>query len=205
MQNLNTTLFAIFNASATPPAFLVRFAEIFAEWVIFAVAIALVWGWLRSGASGRKQLVIVGLTILIALAVNMLISAYWYHPRPFEIGAGNQLLAHAADNSFPSDHATVMFAVAFGLIAARAPALWSALAMLLALGVAWSRVYLGVHWPLDMAGSFMGALGAAWLARVSLHSKPGQNLSHLALKLYDGLLSALHIPASISRRSFTAN
>ena len=205
MQTINETLFAIFNASATPPAFLVQLAEVCAGWVIYAVAIALVWGWLRSGAEGRKQLVIVGLTIFVALAVNMLIAAFWYHPRPFEIGAGNQLLAHAADNSFPSDHATVMFAVAFGLIAARAPALWSALAMLLALGVAWSRVYLGVHWPLDMAGSFMGALGAAWLARVSLGSKLGQSLSHLALKLYDGLLSILHIPASVSPPSFTAN
>ena len=204
MQNLNNTLFAIFNASATPPAFLVQLAEIFAEWVIFAVAIALVWGWLRSGASGRKQLVVVGLTIFVALAVNMLISAFWYHPRPFEIGAGNQLLAHAADNSFPSDHATVMFAVAFGLIAARAPALWSSLVMLLALGVAWSRVYLGVHWPLDMAGSFGVALGAAWLARISLRSKPGQRLSHQVLKIYDSILSILHIPASVSRPSFTA-
>jgi undecaprenyl-diphosphatase len=36
---------------------------------------------------------------------------------------------------------------------------------LLALPVAWARIYLGVHFPLDMAGAVVVASLAAWLAR----------------------------------------
>jgi membrane-associated phospholipid phosphatase len=43
---------------------------------------------------------------------------------------------------------------------------WSgALLMAIAAAIAWSRVYLGVHWPLDMVGGLLagmcGCLGAA--------------------------------------------
>lgn len=205
MQQLNEMLLAVINASAEPSAILVSLARILAEWMIYAVALVLIWGWLRGGKKRRRQLVIVGLTIIIALLVNMLFAAVWYHPRPFAIGIGNQLLAHAADNSFPSDHATVMFAVAFGLIAARMAVVWSGPALLLAFGVAWSRVYLGVHWPLDMAGSFAVALAASWIARIAVATKTGRNLSDLGLKSYDFVLKALHIPASVSPRSLNAD
>lgn len=204
MQNINESLLAFFNASAAPPALLVAFAKALAEWVIYATALALVWAWLRSGASGRARLITVGLTIVIALLANMSISAVWYYPRPFAVGLGHQWLAHAADNSFPSDHATVMFAVAFGLMVARSPAIWSALALLSAIGVAWSRVYLGVHWPLDMVGAFFVAVAASLLAGALMATALAQRLRRWALGLYDWLLGALHIPARVSPRSFTA-
>ncbi|EJK37092.1 phosphatase PAP2 family protein, partial [Klebsiella pneumoniae] len=68
------------------------------------------------------------------------------------------------DDSFPSDHGTVSFTFALAFLFWHR--LWSgALLMAIAAAIAWSRVYLGVHWPLDMVGGLLagmcGCLGAA--------------------------------------------
>jgi undecaprenyl-diphosphatase len=59
--------------------------------------------------------------------------------------------------AFPSGHATTAFACAT-VIAWSWPRL-AVPAFVLAAAIAWSRVYVGVHWPLDvLGGAFLGAL-----------------------------------------------
>jgi membrane-associated phospholipid phosphatase len=61
--------------------------------------------------------------------------------------------------SFPSGHATVAFACAT-VIAWKVPRL-AFPAFVLAGAIAWSRVYVGVHWPLDvLGGAALGVLVA---------------------------------------------
>ena len=67
--------------------------------------------------------------------------------------------------SFPSGHAQVAFTVAtyLSLLLRR----WSPLLLLLALGVALSRIYMGVHYPLDViVGGALGAISAWLLFRI---------------------------------------
>ena len=67
-------------------------------------------------------------------------------------------------HSFPSDHLTLLWAVAFSFLMHRSPRLAGIALALLGLPVAWARIYLGVHFPLDMVGAALVAVLSAWLA-----------------------------------------
>ncbi|WP_298292195.1 phosphatase PAP2 family protein [Thiomonas sp.] len=149
---VNLGLYLHWAASGSAGAVSIGIARVLAEYAIAAVPLLLVWGWLRQPA-GRAALLQATAAALLALGVNQLIGTVFFEPRPFAIGLGPALLAHAPDSGFPSDHVTVLAAVAVSLLLHPA---WRRTGMLLAAlaaAVAWARVYLGVHWPLDMVGA----------------------------------------------------
>ena len=79
------------------------------------------------------------------------------------------------DHSFPSGHAATSFAAAAILTAARPR--YGPVWFLLALAIGFSRVYVGVHYPLDIvAGALLGIATATALRRlvgVRLQSRGG--------------------------------
>ncbi len=93
-----------------------------------------------------------------AALLTDLVKALAERPRP----AGDVLVVVPGSYSFPSGHAATAFAAAT-VVALLHPRLrWPALG--LAALVALSRVYLGVHYPLDvLAGALLGAV-VGWAA-----------------------------------------
>ena len=80
--------------------------------------------------------------------------------RPAVVYAAPKPLVHVPhDGSFPSGHGTASFACAT-MLAFAAPRAAPAF-FLLAAAIAWSRVYVGVHYPLDvLGGAVLGVLVA---------------------------------------------
>lgn len=164
-DHLNLFLFSLINAAPGLAGWRLHAAIFAAEWVILVVPIGLVLMW-TSGAGQREAAVRALLAAVVALTMSKLIGLMWFHPRPFMLEIGQNFLHHAPDSSFPSDHATSMFSVALALALSRLrEARRCGLGLLaLAMVVAWARVFLGVHWPLDMIGAFIvSSLAAAFV------------------------------------------
>lgn len=101
---------------------------------------------------------------LFGLLVNWAIGFFYCHPRPFVVGLGRALLAHTPETSFPSDHATLAFSISFSFLLSGEYLAGSVL-FLSAFLTGFSRVYTGVHFPLDIAGSLLVGLSAATMVR----------------------------------------
>lgn len=164
MEDLNHALFLWLNAPGHPSTLLLVIPTFFAEYAIWALPVIIGFGWLRGNEHTRKVLLEATASGLAGLLINQIIGLVWQHPRPFMIGLGHTLIPHAADSSFPSDHLTLLWAVAFSFLMHRSPRLVGMALALLGLPVAWARIYLGVHFPLDMVGAALVAWLSAWLA-----------------------------------------
>ncbi|WP_295754320.1 undecaprenyl-diphosphatase [Undibacterium sp.] len=164
MEDINHALFLWLNAPEHPSTLLLAIATFFAEYAIWALPVIIGFGWLRGNEHTRKILLDATASGLAGLLINQIIGLVWQHPRPFMIGLGHTLIPHAADSSFPSDHLTLLWAVAFSFLMHRSPRLAGMALAFLGLPVAWARIYLGVHFPLDMVGAALVAGLSAWLA-----------------------------------------
>jgi undecaprenyl-diphosphatase len=191
-EHLNLYLFSIFNAHAGLAGWRLSTSVVAAEWLILLVPVVLMLLWLSGIPAERQAAVRAGGAVGVALAVNFACGLLWFHPRPFMAGVGHTFLKHAPDSSFPSDHATIMFTVALVLAASSAPGArrLGSLMFPVALVVAWSRVYLGVHYPMDMAGALAVALVVTLLAGSSFAAACSAALLHLVENLYRRLLAA---------------
>lgn len=125
------------------------------------VAIGLVKDQLNLRRAGYAGLAAFAASGILVQAAKLI----WHRPRPllslFEVRVvGDPLFAQ----SFPSGHTMTAFAVTFAWAACLPRLRWPLLAAAFATGL--SRVYLGVHYPLDVVyGAALGALTGALAAR----------------------------------------
>ena len=124
-----------------------------AFWILLAVALLIVKRTRRLGAACASALA------MGALATNVLLKNLVHRIRPY-VALENLsiLVSEPSDWSFPSGHATASFAAAWALFRL-APKKVGVPALLLAILIALSRLYVGVHYPTDvLAGAAIGIL-----------------------------------------------
>ena len=100
---------------------------------------------------------------LCALVTNICLKNLVARPRPYTQVPGLTALVPApSDWSFPSGHATASFASA-GVYLRTLPRKYGTASLTLAVLIALSRLYVGVHYPTDvLAGICIGLLGS-WI------------------------------------------
>lgn len=103
------------------------------------------------------------LTVGLAFGLERLIGFLWFRPRPFAVLEGVVKLVDRmpAEKSFPSGHATMAFAIAFGILIHDRR--WGKPLLFLAAVVAAGRIAAGVHYPSDALGGIVVAFAAAVL------------------------------------------
>ena len=128
--------------------------------------------------------VICAVSMVTGLVVTNLIIKNWVaRVRPYELIHGLEcIVARADDFSFPSGHTTNSLACAWVLFR-RAPKKWGVPALILALLIALSRLYVGIHYPTDILGGLVIGIGSACFA-MWLVPKLEKKFPKLAEKVY---------------------
>lgn len=188
LESFNQSLFLLINADPATPAWRIHAAMLVANKLILLIpgVMAAVWLW---GRQAQRSLMLKALaSVAVALGLSYVCGALWPHPRPFVIGLGHVFFAHKPSSSFPSNHTIIIAAFAFALIVDRRWAGWGWLALAGALLVGTSRVYLGVHFPLDIAGGLLLAPLAAAIT-VPVWQRAGEPLTGVAQGVYRKVLA----------------
>ena len=154
LSELNLSLFSWINASPEASNTSIHFAIFIANDLLYCMILLFAWFWLRGNYDTKKQILKAFIFTSIAILISQCISHVYYHPRPFVMEVGRTLIYHAPNGSFPSDHMLIFSSIAFSYLFSAQRKLGVFL-LIMAWLVAWSRVYLGVHFPLDMLGAFL--------------------------------------------------
>ncbi len=137
-------------------------------WMLALVAALIVYGLWRGGIRGRQAVLVLVLTILVMDQFSSaILKELFLRPRPCqELTDVRLLVSCGGGRSFPSSHAVNTFAGAIVLGFFYPRAVWYLLGY--GLVVAYSRVYVGVHYPLDViGGAVIGMAGGAMMVWIS--------------------------------------
>jgi len=152
----------------------------FAKYLIYSLPIFLIWLWFYDRKSKKVVLRILASVLLAWQVISAIIGHFVNRPRPFEFGNVKELVFHLPTYSFPSDHASALFAVVGALWLTgnkRLALLW----LIIAVVVCFFRMATGIHWMSDIVAGLIIGLIAAWL--IDLFDKPLNIIYELIIKV----------------------
>lgn len=178
------SFFQLINHLAVSEKFLDPFMIFLSEKAQYLFFAAILFYWFYRRTENRQMVVEACLSACIALAINGLIGMAFYRDRPFVAHHVNWLIPHVKNASFPSDHATAAFVIAMSIWIWRKRDGW--LWLILAAGIALSRVWTGVHYPSDVvAGMIIGVCVAGLVHYAVTKVKVLGRLVSFVISLYE--------------------
>ena len=131
-------------------------------WIILAVLMLCIPKTRRTGLACAVSMIF-GLIL-----TNLLLKNLVGRIRPYDLIDGLTVLVGKPDDwSFPSGHTTNSFAAAWVMFT-MLPRKYGVPALILAILIAFSRMYVGVHYPTDILGGVIVGCFAAWSARMTV-------------------------------------
>jgi undecaprenyl-diphosphatase len=133
--------------------------------ILLVAIIALRWWPKHDREIARYGAICCGLATALGLCLNHLILLFVDRIRPYDHGLTHLIVERSGDPSFPSDHSTGVFAIAFSLLLR--PDRSAIPFLIAAVLVGSSRIYIGTHYLSDVVGGAgMAALAAAMAAKL---------------------------------------
>ncbi|MFN7096072.1 MAG: phosphatase PAP2 family protein [Gammaproteobacteria bacterium] len=156
---LNQQLMQWLYAGPQPPHWEILLAMIIAKYLILIFPLILIYQCLRY-RDQRALVFVIFIAILFSCGLSYVIGHFLPTARPFVDGVVNNYMKHGPDASFPSDHVIFASTVAFGFMLGHKFKLGFWL-LIIGLLIGLSRIFLGIHYPLDIAGGLvLGFLSA---------------------------------------------
>ncbi len=171
IEQINIDLFSAINRIAGEITLIDSTAIIVAEYSPYFFIAVLFYLWFSSRIDGKYSALVAGYSTVAGVLINRFITLFYFHPRPFMQNIGTTLVHYVPESSFPSDHTTFMLSIAVMLLFIRSTRSIGWLLFLLGLLSGGSRVFCGVHFPVDIIGSVLVSLIASsmvWALRKKL-------------------------------------
>ncbi len=169
MEEFNIAAFLFINQYAGKSDFLDAFLIGFAEVTPYIFILIIIYLWLSGSIDRKISSFDSGLSVLLGMLISYVISLFYYHLRPFVENLGTQLVEHAPDSSFPSDHTTFIFSISIMLLFNKSTRVIGSILCFLSFISGLSRVFVGVHFPLDILGAILVAIFSSVVVFKSRH------------------------------------
>ncbi|MGQ8973661.1 phosphatase PAP2 family protein [Acinetobacter schindleri] len=189
LDQLNLYLFHLLNVPDQASIWMINYASLIAHDLVYLFLLIFAIAWLRGNREVKTVIIKAFIFTAITLFISEVLSAVLNTPRPFVMEIGHTLIEHEATGSFPSNHMSIFSGIALAYYFSPQRDL-GRLLLWTAWLVAWSRIYVGVHFPIDMAGAFLIAL-VVNLAGLSLWWKYQEKLMDFILSIYQFLFAPL--------------
>ncbi|RAS92581.1 undecaprenyl-diphosphatase [Bacillus cereus] len=165
-SQFNIDIFRAINDLGKQYSFLNPAIVFLAEYMVYIFALIILAYWFTGSRKSRMMVIQAMVAFVIAEVIGKIAGKFHLNYQPFAVLPDvNKLVDHAVDNSFPSDHTILFFSICFSFWIVRKKTGW--LWLILALCIAISRIWVGVHYPFDVAvGALIGCISAVisyWL------------------------------------------
>lgn len=150
---------------------------IFVAKYLFFVSILLAsWFFLILPHTSKKKFTVFTLAAFIfSFALAKLLGAIFNDPRPFVSDHITPLIAHTADNGFPSDHTLLTMTIASVVFVYHRKL--GILLALVAFLVGYARVLAGIHHVVDIIGAMVIAIAAVAIVKHFMHKSGNGRVS----------------------------